>query len=72
VKVFVPMVSERDLQGVPSLRTIVTSLEVAKALLDAEMTRAKQPPLEWRDEFGGAIAHRGGLVYEVVPAEAQL
>lgn len=62
---FIPIVSEYQDPGSFALRTVRGDLESAKADLSAEVARAGKPPLVWVDEFGGARAQQGPLVYEV-------
>lgn len=53
-------------------RPIKPTLDEAMAVLDREIAKVGKPPLEWREEFGGAYAQRGELAYEVTPVEVDL
>jgi hypothetical protein len=67
---YLPYVTERfGVGGIPAARTVKTTLAEAKALLDLEVRNAGKTPLDWRDEFGGATAVKGVLVYDVVPVQ---
>ncbi len=61
--VFIPMVSSHDNgHSFPSTRPVHSTLRAAKDAMDNE-TGAK---LGWADFFGGAVATRNGLRYEIV------
>lgn len=70
---YAPSVYAQHERGAPpALRTICRTLQEAKDLLDGEVARAGKPPLEWADEFGGAVAYQGELAYDVQPVEVRL
>jgi hypothetical protein len=72
VTMYLPYVYDRYEGGPPAHRPVRATLTAAKASLDAERARKDQTPLEWADEFGGASATVGNLVYDVVPVEVML
>jgi len=67
ITMYLPVVYMHDERGsTPAPRAIQPTLEQARSVLDNEAV------LDWTNEFGGCVARRGELTYEVVPVQVNL